>query len=154
MDAELTAALGAVAEAVAGAEDPKEVASLLYGLQSFRSALSGLIDDTHERLAGMMKRQEEDFGPGIGMVRRSRETKTRWNNDQMLKLLMDQYREVDLETGEVKINGFELAEAIKECVAFSYWRKTPLRGRKIDFSEYCTSEYGRPRVRFLSKEGS
>lgn len=146
--------LVAIYDQIRAEEDPKELARLLLSLQQLRQSLGQLVDEAQERLSGMMKAQEEDFGAGIGVVRRSKEVKTRWNHEEMLKLLMDDCRKVDLDTGEVEINGFELAEALKECVAFAYWRKTPLRGRKIDFSEYCTSEYGRPRVRFLSKEGS
>ena len=154
MDAELTAALGEISELISAEEDPKQLAKTLFALQRFRSLLSDVIDEAHIRLAGQMKRREEDLGPGIGVVRKSHDVKTRWKHDGMLKLLMEQFRTIDEETGEVKIDGFELASAIQECVAFAYWRKTPLRGRKIDFEEFISEEYGQPRVRFLSKEGS
>lgn len=148
------AELEGIQQLVVAEEDQKVLASLLLSLQQLRSSLGALVDDVQERLASTMKGQEQDLGTGIGVIRRSRETKTRWNHEEMLKLLMDDVKTVDSGTGEVEINGFELANAIKECVAFSYWRKTPLRDRKIDFGEYCTSEYGRYRIRFLSKEGS
>lgn len=150
----LTEALGELQELISAEEDPKEVARLLYSLQKFRSLLSDVIDDAHSRLAGLMKQREVDLGPGIGVVRKQRDVKSRWNHEGMLKLLLEDLRKVNLETGETEIDGYELASAIQECVAFSYWRKTPLRSRKIDFEEFVHEEYGHPRVRFLSKEGS
>ena len=153
MTDELSERLDSIQSDILEETDPRELARYLLTLQKFRTQLSAVIDVAHTALSKRLERKETDLGTGIGMVRKQRDVKTTWNHGEMLNLLLDQCKWTDLETGEVNINGYELANAVRECVAFSYWRKTPLRDRKIDFSEYCTEVYGQPRVRFLSKEG-
>jgi hypothetical protein len=154
MPDQLELAIEDLRESVFADETLSGLAETLLALQKFRSALAELINDTHEAIYRLMDSREADLGPGIGIIRRFRESKASWNNTEMFNELKDKAKAVDGETGEVEIDGFELARLVEKCVAFAYWRKTALRDEKIDFSEHLSEVFGQPRIRFLSKEGS
>src|SRR5262245_30928392 len=75
---DLGEALGRIQQYVLDEEDPKELAKTLLALQKFRSGLGDVIDQAHWQLSGRLERKEMDLGPGIGVVRRSRDVKTTW----------------------------------------------------------------------------
>src|SRR5215510_9424967 len=106
---ELDDALISLSETVLDAEEPRDLAITLISLQKFRANLNMLIDQVHQRLANLMKKPEMDLGEGIGFIRRSRDVRSTWNHHELLREVVDQHKEVNEETGELYVNGFELA---------------------------------------------
>ncbi len=153
MDTALREALGGILGQIRDSDDPKELATVLMGLEALRRELGDLIAENHEKLAQTLKKKQTDLGPGIGVVERTRDSKTTWNHEDLYQDVIKRHRKTDPETGEVTVDGVELANELRVLLAFAYWRKTALRDRKIDPDEYSTTIYGRPRIRFLSKEG-
>ena len=153
MEEQLREALGGLQKAVEEEEDPKELARYLMALNELRRLLGDLVDETSSRMYARLEKKETDLGEGIGIVARTREVNTTWNHEDLYQEIVRRHRQVDPITGEVWVDGQALANDIRSLVAFSYWRKTALRSRQIDPEEYSTVVFGKPRIRFLSREG-
>ena len=153
MDEQLREALGGVQKQVEDTEDPKELATILIALTELRRLLGDLVDETAARMYARLEKKETDLGEGIGIVARTREVNTTWNHEDLFQHVVAMHRAVDPITGEVGVDGQALAADIRSLVAFSYWRKTELRSRQIDPEDYSTVVFGKPRIRFLSREG-
>lgn len=154
IDQTVREALNGVLGLIEASDDPKELATVLLALEALRREIGDLIAENHEKLHRTLQKKETDLGAGIGVVQRTRDSKTTWNHDELYHAVIQRHRKIDEETGEVTIDGVELANELKVLLAFAYWRKTALRDRKMDPGEYSTTIYGRPRIRFLSKEGN